>query len=195
MSDATLPYELDPAAIDDREIETIAILVTVDYIDRHRDRFGVEPICAQLPIAPSTYYERKARSRSGALATARSTRCSWAADPAGVAGELLRLWRAQDLEAAQARTHPRRALHGATAHARAGPARRACAAKALRPRSRMQCAATRRPGEPSVRARTAEPAVGRRLHLRRHLARPRVRRLRHRCVLAHDRRLARQHAR
>jgi hypothetical protein len=28
--------------------------VTVDYIDRHRDRFGVEPICTLLPIAPST---------------------------------------------------------------------------------------------------------------------------------------------
>jgi transposase InsO family protein len=31
------------------------------YIDDHKDRFGVEPICAQLPIAPSTYYEHKAR--------------------------------------------------------------------------------------------------------------------------------------
>jgi putative transposase len=26
------------------------------YIDRHKDRFGVEPICRVLPIAPSTYY-------------------------------------------------------------------------------------------------------------------------------------------
>ena len=33
----------------------------VTYIDDHRDRFGVEPICAVLPIAPSTYYEHKAR--------------------------------------------------------------------------------------------------------------------------------------
>ena len=31
------------------------------YIDDHKDRYGVEPICAVLPIAPSTYYERKAR--------------------------------------------------------------------------------------------------------------------------------------
>jgi transposase InsO family protein len=31
------------------------------FIDAHRDEFGVEPICAQLPIAPSTYYEHKAR--------------------------------------------------------------------------------------------------------------------------------------
>jgi transposase InsO family protein len=33
----------------------------VRYIDDHKDRFGVEPICAVLPIAPSTYYEQKAR--------------------------------------------------------------------------------------------------------------------------------------
>jgi transposase InsO family protein len=33
----------------------------VDFIDRHRDQYGVEPICAQLPIAPSQYYEAKAR--------------------------------------------------------------------------------------------------------------------------------------
>lgn len=31
------------------------------FIDAHRDQYGVEPICAQLPIAPSTYYEHKAR--------------------------------------------------------------------------------------------------------------------------------------
>ena len=35
----------------------------VAYIDDHRDRFGVEPICKLLPIAPSTYYELKARQR------------------------------------------------------------------------------------------------------------------------------------
>jgi transposase InsO family protein len=31
------------------------------YIDEHRDEFGVEPICEQLPIAPSTYYAAKSR--------------------------------------------------------------------------------------------------------------------------------------
>ena len=35
----------------------------VCYIDDHKDRFGVEPICQVLPIAPSTYYEMKARER------------------------------------------------------------------------------------------------------------------------------------
>jgi putative transposase len=33
----------------------------VSFIDKHRAEHGVEPICAQLPIAPSTYYECKAR--------------------------------------------------------------------------------------------------------------------------------------
>jgi len=33
----------------------------VSFIDEHRDACGVEPICAVLPIAPSTYYEQKAR--------------------------------------------------------------------------------------------------------------------------------------
>ena len=33
----------------------------VAFIDAHRAAYGVEPICAVLPIAPSTYYEAKAR--------------------------------------------------------------------------------------------------------------------------------------
>ena len=35
----------------------------VSYIDEHRGRFGVEPICKELPIAPSTYYAHRARRR------------------------------------------------------------------------------------------------------------------------------------
>ena len=31
------------------------------FIDEERDTYGVEPICKVLPIAPSTYYEQKAR--------------------------------------------------------------------------------------------------------------------------------------
>ena len=33
----------------------------VSFIDDHRETCGVEPICRMLPIAPSTYYEHKAR--------------------------------------------------------------------------------------------------------------------------------------
>ena len=36
----------------------------VRFIDTHRGAYGVEPICAVLPIAPSRYYEAKARERT-----------------------------------------------------------------------------------------------------------------------------------
>ena len=35
----------------------------VAFIDEHRDEYGVEPICEVLPIAPSTYYEHRARAK------------------------------------------------------------------------------------------------------------------------------------
>jgi putative transposase len=34
------------------------------FIDTHRERFGVEPICRELEIAPSTYYAHKSRPAS-----------------------------------------------------------------------------------------------------------------------------------
>jgi hypothetical protein len=36
----------------------------IHYIDSHRERFGVEPICKVLPIAPATYYQHKALERN-----------------------------------------------------------------------------------------------------------------------------------
>jgi len=36
----------------------------VDYIDQHRQEFGVESICNELPIAPSTYHDFKQRQPS-----------------------------------------------------------------------------------------------------------------------------------
>jgi putative transposase len=36
----------------------------VAFIDEYRVRFGVEPICRQLTIAPSTYYAQKSRPPS-----------------------------------------------------------------------------------------------------------------------------------
>ncbi|HYN32735.1 MAG TPA: IS3 family transposase [Ilumatobacteraceae bacterium] len=38
--------------------------VMVDYIDQHRDEFGVESICKVLQVAPSTYYAAKRREPS-----------------------------------------------------------------------------------------------------------------------------------
>ena len=34
----------------------------VAFIDRYREQYGVEPICKELPIAPSTYYRCKSQS-------------------------------------------------------------------------------------------------------------------------------------
>ncbi len=34
------------------------------FVDAHRDRFGVEPVCRELQIAPSSYYARKTRPPS-----------------------------------------------------------------------------------------------------------------------------------
>ena len=36
----------------------------VSFIDENREEFGVEPICAQLPIGPSGYYNAKSRPPS-----------------------------------------------------------------------------------------------------------------------------------
>jgi len=36
----------------------------IAYIDADKDRYGVEPICAHLPIAPSTYYAARCRPPS-----------------------------------------------------------------------------------------------------------------------------------
>jgi putative transposase len=43
----------------------------VAFIDERRDEHGVEPIAAQLPIAPSTYYEHKARQADRSRLPAR----------------------------------------------------------------------------------------------------------------------------
>ena len=46
----------------------------VDYIDQHKDEYGVEPICAVLPIAPSTYYDHKAKQRQPEKRSSRAKR-------------------------------------------------------------------------------------------------------------------------
>ena len=46
----------------------------VSFIDEHRGQYGVEPICRVLPIAPSTYYELKARAADPGRLPARAQR-------------------------------------------------------------------------------------------------------------------------
>lgn len=60
----------------------------VAFIDAHREAYGVEPICAVLPIAPSTYYAQKARQADPTLLPARTQR------EATLRPEIERVWRA-----------------------------------------------------------------------------------------------------
>jgi transposase InsO family protein len=58
----------------------------VSFIDTHRGEYGVEPICEVLPIAPSVYYERKAREADPRRLPPRARR-----DEA-LRGEIRRVW-------------------------------------------------------------------------------------------------------
>ena len=46
----------------------------VAFVDQHRDTYGVEPICAVLPIAPSTYFLRKVQQQDPQKRSARAGR-------------------------------------------------------------------------------------------------------------------------
>ena len=46
----------------------------VGYINEHRGRFGVEPICKVLPIAPSTYYTHRSLQQDPERRSARAKR-------------------------------------------------------------------------------------------------------------------------
>ena len=58
----------------------------VAFIDDHRAEYGVEPICAVLPIAPSTYYVHKAWEADPSLRSARAQRDEI------LCGEIGRVW-------------------------------------------------------------------------------------------------------
>ena len=58
----------------------------VSFIDAHRDAYGVESICTQLPIAPSTYYEHKAREADPERLPPRVRR------DRELSGEIQRVW-------------------------------------------------------------------------------------------------------
>jgi putative transposase len=56
------------------------------FIEQHHDRFGVEPICMALQIAPSRYWREAARRRNPALCPARHQR------DAALVPEIERVW-------------------------------------------------------------------------------------------------------
>lgn len=58
----------------------------VAFIDDHREEHGVEPICEQLPIAPSTYHARKAQEADPTRRCERARRDEW------LRREIRRVW-------------------------------------------------------------------------------------------------------
>jgi putative transposase len=56
------------------------------FVDEHRDVYGVEPICAMLPIASSTYHEQKAREADPSRLPERVQRDAVLCD------EVMRVW-------------------------------------------------------------------------------------------------------
>ena len=58
----------------------------VAFIDHYRDRYGVEPICKELPIAPSTYHRHKVFEQYPNRRSARS-KCDEQLTP-----EIQRVW-------------------------------------------------------------------------------------------------------
>jgi transposase InsO family protein len=61
----------------------------VRFIDTHRDAYGVEPICEVLPIAPSLYYELRARQRDPERRPSRARRDE------RLSGQIERTWHAE----------------------------------------------------------------------------------------------------
>ena len=58
----------------------------MSFIDTHREAYGVEPLCAVLPIAPSTYYEHKRREAEPSRVPARAVR------DAELGSQIQRVW-------------------------------------------------------------------------------------------------------
>ena len=56
------------------------------FIDEHRDRFGVEPICRVLQVAPSMYWRHAARQKNPAL------RCRCEQRDEVLVGHVERVW-------------------------------------------------------------------------------------------------------
>ncbi len=60
----------------------------MSFVDEHRERFGVEPICKAMQVAPSAYWREAARRREPALAPRRRQR------DAQLLAQIERVWNA-----------------------------------------------------------------------------------------------------
>jgi hypothetical protein len=157
------------------------------YIDEHRGRYGVEPICSVLQFGPRTYYAIKTRQPSARAVRDAELRPLIARvhrDNFGVYG-VDKVWAQLNREGVRvARCSVARLMRelGLRGVVRGKPKFTTVAADAAdRPRDLV---------DRRFSARRPEPALGRRPDLRPHLDRLRLRRVHHRRLLAYDRRLA-----
>ena len=124
----------------------------IAFIDDHRAVHGVEPICRELPIAPSTYHAHAARRAdpSKALGPRPPRRPASRPCPAGLGGELPGLRRAQGLAPARPRRDRGGAMHGRPPDAPDGSAGD-CSRKIRENHDQRQGGAlSARPGEPRL---------------------------------------------
>ena len=178
----------------------------IAFIDDHRDKHRVEPICEVLPIAPATFYEHLARRSDPSRLSDRAKRdaklrphiqrvfdANW--QVYGVR-KIWRQLRREGFDVARCTVARLMKTMGIEGVIRGKPHKTTIPDKKLQcpPLGRfalqIACRATAGQGEPSVPCAGAEHAVGFRLHLCRNLERTCVCRLRHRRLCPSDRRPA-----
>ena len=168
------------------------VQAVIAFIDDHRASHGVEPICRELPIAPSTYHVEFARHADPLKAPPRVRR------DVALRGEIRRV-REENFGVYGVRKVLRQLGREGVSVARYTVARlmRQMSLQWIdsgkigeNNHKRQGGALSARPGEPGLQGVRAQPALGVRLHLCRHLVRLRLRRLRHRRLRKKDRGLA-----
>jgi len=164
----------------------------IAFIDEHKDEFGAEPICRQLPMAPSTYHEHKTCEREPERRSARRRRDDELRpeiqrvfdDNFGVYG-VRKIWIQLNREGIiVAKCTVRRLM-------RQMGLRGATRGRAFK-KTTVTDAGAARPAD-LVERRWTQPVVDLRHHLRGDLGRVQLRVFRHRRVLAQDCRLASLH--
>ena len=163
----------------------------VSFIDQQRCEYGIEPICAQLPIAPFIYYEYKAREAEPERLPPQMRR------EAELSPEIRRVY-GENFRVYGARKVWRPLGRDGIAVARC-MVERLMRSLGLQGGARWQTpnhdqpqpnGRSGRSGPAVVRCPTAESTLGRRFHLRCNLGRGRLRGIRHRGVLSPHHRLA-----
>ena len=157
------------------------------FIKTHRERFGVEPICRELQVAPSSYYAARSRPLSAQRVRDEALKVKLQhvhAEQFGVYGAR-KLWRQLHREGIPvARCTVERLMRELSLSGVVrGKVKRTTVADESAPRP----ADLVERGLPRTRP---QPALGSRPHLRAQLVGLRLRRFRHRRLLALGRRLA-----